>query len=81
MTSSGPAASAGLRSGDVITAIGSTAIHGTNDLVAAIATHHPGDHVQLTVKRGSQTVTLTATPRDPADAGDVDRLGDRRRPP
>ena len=61
MSSSGPAASAGLRSGDVITAVGSTAIHGTNDLVAAIATHQPGDHVQLTVKRGSQTVELTAT--------------------
>ena len=45
----------------VLTAIGSTAIHGTNDLVAAIATHHPGDHVQLTVERGSQTIKLTAT--------------------
>ena len=61
VSSSGPAASAGLRSGDVITAVGSTAIRGTNDLVAAIATHQPGDHVQLTVKRGSQTVKLTAT--------------------
>jgi putative serine protease PepD len=61
VTSGGPAAGSGLHSGDVITAIGSTAIHGTNDLVAAIATHHPGDHVQLTVRRGSQTVRLTAT--------------------
>jgi putative serine protease PepD len=61
VTSGGPAAGAGLRSGDVITAVGSTAIHGTNDLVAAIATHQPGDHVQLTVRRGSQTVKLTAT--------------------
>jgi putative serine protease PepD len=60
VTSGGPAASAGLRSGDVVTAVGSTAIHGTNDLVAAIATHQPGDHVQLTVRRGSQTVELTA---------------------
>jgi len=61
VSSSGPAAGAGLRSGDVITAVGSTAIHGTNDLVAAIATHQPGDHVQLTVKRGWQTVKLSAT--------------------
>ena len=61
VSSSGPAGSAGLRSGDVITAVGSTAIHGTNDLVAAIATHQPGDRVQLTVKRGSQTVKLSAT--------------------
>jgi S1-C subfamily serine protease len=49
-----------MRSGDVITAIGSTAIRRTNDLVAAIATHEPGDHVQPTVRRGSQTVKLTA---------------------
>jgi putative serine protease PepD len=61
VTRGGPAAGAGLRSGDVVTAIGSTAIHGTNDLVAAIATHQPGDHIQLTVKRGAQTVKLTAT--------------------
>jgi putative serine protease PepD len=61
VSSSGPAGSAGLRSGDIITAVGSTPIHGTNDLVAAIATHQPGDHVQLTVKRGSQTVKLSAT--------------------
>jgi putative serine protease PepD len=61
VTKSGPAAGAGLRSGDVVTAIGSTAIRGTNDLVAAIAAHQPGDHVQLTVRRGAQTVTLTAT--------------------
>ena len=60
-TSAGPAADAGLRSGDVVTAVGSTPIHGTNDLVAAIATHKPGDRVELTVRRGSQTVKLTAT--------------------
>jgi putative serine protease PepD len=61
LTRGGPAAGAGLRSGDVVTAIGSTPIHGTNDLVGAIATHQPGDHIQLTVKRGAQTVELTAT--------------------
>jgi putative serine protease PepD len=61
VTRSGPAADAGLRSGDVVTAIDSTPIRGTNDLVAAIAAHQPGDHVQLTVRRGSQTVKLTAT--------------------
>jgi putative serine protease PepD len=61
VTTGGPAASAGLRSGDVVTAVGSTSIRGTNDLVATIATHQPGDHVQLTVRSGSQTVELTAT--------------------
>ena len=61
VTSGGPAADAGLRSGDVVTSIGTSAIHGTNDLVAAIATHKPGDRVELTVRRGAQTVKLTAT--------------------
>jgi putative serine protease PepD len=61
VTSGGPAADAGLRSGDVVTSIGTSTIHGTNDLVAAIATHKPGDRVELTVRRGSQTVKLTAT--------------------
>jgi putative serine protease PepD len=60
VTSGGPAADAGLRSGDVVTSIGTSAIHGTNDLVAAIAAHEPGDRVELTVRRGSQTVELTA---------------------
>jgi putative serine protease PepD len=61
VTSRGPAADAGLRSGDVVTALGTTAIRGTNDLVAAIATHKPGERVELTVRRGSQTVKLTVT--------------------
>jgi putative serine protease PepD len=61
VTRGGPAANAGLRSGDVVTALGSTTIRGTNDLVAAIATHKPGDRVDLTVKRGSQTIKVTAT--------------------
>ena len=61
VTSGGPAADAGLRSGDVVTSIGTSAIHSTNDLVAAVATHKPGDRVELTVRRGAQTVKLTAT--------------------
>jgi putative serine protease PepD len=61
VTSDGPAADAGLRSGDVITKLGSTTIKGTNDLVAAIATHEPGDKVTVTVRRGSDTTDLTVT--------------------
>ena len=61
VSSSGPAASAGLRSGDVVTRIGSAAIKGTNDLVAAVAAHAPGDRVQVTVKRGSSAQTVTVT--------------------
>jgi putative serine protease PepD len=61
VTADGPAADAGLRSGDVITKLGSTTIKGTNDLVAAIATHEPGDKVTVTVRRGSDTSDLTVT--------------------
>ena len=61
VTSGGPAADAGLRSGDVITKLGSTTIKGSNDLVAAIATHKPGDKVTVTVRRGSDTSDLTVT--------------------
>ncbi|QEC47539.1 PDZ domain-containing protein [Baekduia soli] len=61
VTSGGPAASAGLRAGDVVTRLGSTTISDSNDLVAAIAAHRPGEKVQLTVRRGSGTTTLTVT--------------------
>jgi putative serine protease PepD len=61
VSSSGPAAGAGLRSGDVVTRIGSATIKGTNDLVAAVAAHAPGDRVAVTVKRGANTQTMTVT--------------------
>jgi putative serine protease PepD len=61
VSSGGPAADAGIKAGDVVTSIGATKIQGTNDLVAAIATHRAGDKVQVTVKRGSQTKTVTVT--------------------
>jgi putative serine protease PepD len=57
----GPAASAGVKAGDVVTAIDGKQISGSGDLVAAIAAHHPGDQIKLTVRRGSGTRTLTAT--------------------
>ena len=57
----GPADDAGLRAGDVVTAIGTTTVKGSNDLVAAIATHKPDDKVQVTVRRGSQTLKETVT--------------------
>jgi putative serine protease PepD len=61
VASGGPAADAGLRSGDAITKLGSTTITGPNDLVAAIATHKPGDEVTVTVRRGSDSTNLTVT--------------------
>ena len=61
VTQGGPADRAGLREGDVVTAIDGKEITGSGELVAAIAAHKPGDTITLTVKRGSDTVTVTAT--------------------
>lgn len=57
----GPAADAGLRAGDIITAIDGHAVTGPSDVVAAIAGHKPGDQVKITVRRGSGTRSVTAT--------------------
>jgi putative serine protease PepD len=57
----GPAASAGLRIGDLVTAIDGTVVRGPSGFVAAIASHHPGERVTATVQRKSRTLTLTVT--------------------
>jgi putative serine protease PepD len=51
----GPAADAGLKSGDVVTAIDGKAIGGADALVNAVDAHKPGDQVTLTVRRGGDT--------------------------
>ena len=61
VTAGGPAQSAGLKAGDVVTAIGGKKITGSGDLVSAIASHAPGDRIEITVRRGSDTKTVTAT--------------------
>jgi putative serine protease PepD len=57
----GPAASAGLRQGDVVTQIGSAKISDSGDLVAAIATQKPGAKVDITVRRSGDTHKITVT--------------------
>jgi putative serine protease PepD len=61
VTSGGPAAAAGLKSGDVITRLGGSSVTDSSSLVAAIATHKPGDKVDVTVRRGTQTLHVTVT--------------------
>lgn len=61
VVANGPAASAGLRQGDLVTAVDGKAIPDPNGLIAAIASHKPGDKLTLTVQRGSQQLTVTAT--------------------
>lgn len=55
-----PAAKAGLEAGDIITAVGNTSIDQNHTLAELIGAHKPGDKVNLTVLRNSQTLTLNA---------------------
>jgi putative serine protease PepD len=59
-----PAAAAGLRTGDLITAFDGSTVAGPSQLVDDLARLKPGDKVTLTVTRGSKTVNLTATLAD-----------------
>ena len=58
---SGPAAAAGLRANDVIVAMDNRDIHTSDELLQQLVLHRPGDRVQLTVMRDTQTVKLTLT--------------------
>jgi len=64
VTSGSPADDAGLRAGDVVTAVGDRKVTDVDSLVVAIRDHAPGDHVIVTYRRGNQeaktTVTLTS---------------------
>jgi putative serine protease PepD len=57
----GPASRAGVKAGDVITAIDGRRITGSSDMVATIASHKPGDKLTLTVARSGGTDQLTVT--------------------
>ena len=65
VTPNGPAAKAGLESGDVITAVGKQRVDDTIGLIAAVRSHTPGQAVQLTVNHNGTSrvvrVTLAAT--------------------
>lgn len=56
-----PADDAGLREGDVITAIDGSLIESMEDLAAVIRSMPPGEDVVLTVERDDDTIEVTAT--------------------
>jgi putative serine protease PepD len=56
-----PSSRAGLRAGDLVTAVNGKAIHGANGLISAVQARRPGDEITLSVKRGSRQLTLTVT--------------------
>lgn len=57
----GAAASAGLRSGDVVTKIDDRVITSAESLVAAVRSHAPGTNVTVTYNRGGTTQTTKVT--------------------
>jgi serine protease DegQ len=66
VSNGGPAAAAGIRPGDVVTAIEGEDIASPEDLLAALRQRDPGDRVSVDVQRGGETrsfdVTLTDRP-------------------
>ncbi|WP_329456794.1 S1C family serine protease [Streptomyces sp. NBC_01497] len=61
VTANGPAAKAGLKSGDVITKFGDTPIDSGPTLISEIWTHKPNDKVSLTYQRDGQSHTVEVT--------------------
>lgn len=56
-----PAAKGGLKQGDILIKFGEKSIKSVEDYTLALQDHKPGDTVQVVVKRGNETVTLTLT--------------------
>jgi hypothetical protein len=56
-----PAEKAGIRAGDIIVKFGDRTIKNVYDYTYALQDHRPGDMVQVTVQRGNEMVTVTAT--------------------
>ncbi|HEY3505088.1 MAG TPA: trypsin-like peptidase domain-containing protein [Actinocatenispora sp.] len=51
VTGGGPAAKAGIKPGDVITAVGGTQVQDVAELTTALSAHKPGDTVEVTINR------------------------------
>jgi putative serine protease PepD len=70
VTAGGPAASSGLRAGDVITALGGQAVSSSSALASLVDEHKPGETVGVTVTRdGSQHTIQAKLGQRPATTG------------
>nr|BFD82855.1 hypothetical protein StreXyl84_22560 [Streptomyces sp. Xyl84] len=59
VTPGGPGAKAGIRAGDVITAVDGVPVHSGEELIVRTRAHRPGDRLDLTVERGGQKRRVT----------------------
>lgn len=55
------AAQAGIQAGDLVTRVGNLQIDSASEVVAAVANARAGDTLEITVKRGGETQTLSVT--------------------
>ena len=62
-----PAAKAGLKAGDIITAVGDDAIDGPKELSEAVRSHEPGDNVKVTYYRDRKKNSVTVELDEHAD--------------
>ncbi|MFD7867836.1 S1C family serine protease [Streptomyces sp. NPDC059783] len=61
VTEGGPGAKAGVRPGDVITAVDGKRVHNGEELIVKIRAHRPGDRLKLTLRRGGKDLSMTVT--------------------
>ncbi|HVS66939.1 MAG TPA: trypsin-like peptidase domain-containing protein [Mycobacteriales bacterium] len=61
VTANGPAAKAGIKGGDVITAVDGRATAGADAVIAAVRSFQPGDHISVTYVRNGQSHTVSVT--------------------
>ncbi len=74
----GPAARAGLRAGDLVTAINGERVESTRELIRDVSSVNPGAAARLRVRRGAQNLDLTVTvgrrpPEPPQAEGEPDQ--------
>ncbi|MDW8208906.1 MAG: M28 family peptidase, partial [Chloroherpetonaceae bacterium] len=62
----GPAERAGLKAGDLIVKLDDRTVRNIEEYMLALSEKNAGDRVQVTVRRGDQTLTLTVTLEAPA---------------
>ncbi len=70
-----PAARAGLRPGDVIQSIGSTAIQSSRQVQEQVEAASVGNPLQITVERGNRTEVIAVKPEQLPEQEAVDRQG------
>ena len=70
-----PAAAAGLKAGDVITAIGGRSVSSAADITEALRSAQPGEGVDIAVTRDKKSLLLKATPAGAERTGPSGRRG------